>query len=117
MKKIFILMAGLVASSASFAKTSEPTKPHVTTSLIGQEKLRLIVAPEKATATISLRDDKGHVLYSGNVNLRDGVQQKFDISNLEEGQYQLSVAVGKERTLKAFTITDLPSQQSVTIQE
>ncbi|WP_420148000.1 T9SS C-terminal target domain-containing protein [Spirosoma sp.] len=117
MKKILLLVLGLVASSASFAETNEPNKPAATASLIGNDKVKLVVAPEKATATIALNDEVGHTLYSSNVDLRDGFQQKFDISNLEKGVYKLSVSVGKERLVKSFTVTTVPSHQAVTLQD
>ena len=116
MKKILILMLGLVASSASFATSNEPSKPVATASLIGSEKVKLVVASQQAIATLALQDDQGHVLYSSNVNLRNGFQQQFDISKLDKGIYKLSVAVGKERSVKAFTVTEVPSHQLVTLQ-
>ncbi|QHV96985.1 DUF3244 domain-containing protein [Spirosoma endbachense] len=116
MKKILLLVLGLVASSASFASINEPSQPIATVSLIDNDKVKLIVAPEKATATITLKDAVGHVLYSSNVNLVEGIQQKFDISHLSTGVYQLSVSVGKEHTVKSFTVAEVPSQQVVTLQ-
>lgn len=117
MKKILLLMLGLAASSASFATTNEPSKPVATASLIGTDKVKLVVAPQPATATVALNDDQGHILYSSNVNLRDGIKQQFDISKLDKGVYRLSIAVGKERTVKAFTVTEVPSHQLVTLQD
>lgn len=109
-------MLGLVASSASFATNDGSNKPVATTSLIGNEKVKLIVAPAHATGRITLQDDQGHILYSSNVDLSDGIKQQFDISKLERGLYQLSVAVGKERTVTSFSVTQVPSQQVVTLQ-
>ncbi|QJW90593.1 T9SS C-terminal target domain-containing protein [Spirosoma taeanense] len=117
MKKILLLMLGLAASSASFATTNEPSKPVATASLIGTDKVKLVVAPQPATATVALNDDQGHILYSSNVNLRDGIKQQFDISKLNTGVYRLSIAVGKERIVKAFTVTEVPSHQLVTLQD
>jgi hypothetical protein len=117
MKKILLLMVGLVASSASFANTNEPNKPVATASVIGNDKVKLVVAPQAASATLALNDEQGHVLYSSNIDLRDGFQQKFNISNLEKGVYQLSVAVGNERTVQSFTVTQVPSYHTVTLQD
>lgn len=116
MKKILILVLGLVASSASFATGNEPSKPVASASLIGSEKVKLMVAPQPATARLALQDDQGHLLYTGTINLRNGFQQQFDISRLDKGVYKLSVAVGNERTVKAFTVTDVPSHPLVTLQ-
>lgn len=116
MKKILILVLGLVASSASFASTTEPIKPVATASLVGNNKVKLIVAAEDVTATVALRDAEGHVLYSSNVDLKNGIHQNFDVSNLANGVYNLSVSVGKEQTVKSFTLAEVPSQQVVTLQ-
>ncbi|AKD56175.1 hypothetical protein [Spirosoma radiotolerans] len=116
MKKILLLMVGLVASSASFATTNERNKPVATASILGNDKVKLVVAPQPANATLALNDEQGHVLYSSKVNLRDGFQQKFDISNLANGVYQLSVAVGNERTVQSFTVMQVPGYHMVSLQ-
>ncbi|SFD47919.1 hypothetical protein [Spirosoma endophyticum] len=116
MKNILLLVLGLVASSAAFATASEPSKPLAIASLIGYDKVKLVVASQEATATLALQDEQGHVLYSSNVNLRGGLTQKFDISGLEKGIYKLSISVGKERTVQSFTVTEVPSHPLITLQ-
>ncbi len=115
MKNIVILMLGLVASTASFAQTTIDKTPAATVSVTTDNKVKLIVAPEEAIATITLRDADGHVLYVSNQNLRDGVRQYFNIAQLAYGIYQLSISVGKESMVKTFEVKEIPSQQVVTL--
>lgn len=117
MKKILLVVLGLVAGSASFANTNENGKPSTYASVINNEKVKLVVAPMNANARLELLDDFGHVLYTSNLNLGGGFLQVFDISKLEKGEYKLSVSVGKERTVKTFDITEMPSQSLVTIEK
>ena len=117
MKKILLLVLGLVAGSASFANTTEINTPSASASIINNEKVKLTIAPMKAKARLDLMDDLGHVLYTSNVNLSHGIMQVFNISNLEKGGYKLSVSVGKESTVKSFDITETPSQPLITIED
>ena len=117
MKKILLVVLGLVAGSASFADTNETGKPAAFASIISKDKVKLVVAPMNTKARVDLTDNYGHVLYTSDVNLALGVQKMFDISNLELGVYKLSVSVGKERTVKTFDISETPSQQLVTMQK
>ncbi len=117
MKKILLLVLGLVAGSASFANTTETNQPSATASIISKDKVKLVVAPMDAKARIDLLDDFGHVLYTSKLNLGGGFLQIFDISNLQKGVYKLAVSVGKQRTVKTFDITEIPSQPVVKIQE
>ena len=117
MKKILLVVLGLVAGSASFANTNDNNKPSANASVIDNEKVKLMIAPMKAKARLELTDHQGHVIYTGNLNLSHGIKQVFDISQLEKGLYQFSVSVGDERTVKAFDITETTRQQVVTMQE
>lgn len=116
MKKILLVVLGLVAGSASFANTNDNGKPSAYASIISNDKVKLVVAPMEAQARLDLLDDFGHVLYTSNLNLGGGFLQVFDISKLEKGVYKLSVSVGKERTVKTFDITETPSLPLVKIQ-
>ena len=111
--KNVLLMLGLVAGTASFAQTTEPKTPATSVSITSDQKLKLVVGHEDANATITLRDAKGHVLYSSNVNLRDGLAQKFDLTQLDNGAYQVAVAVGTDVIIKTFVIDDQPAQKLV----
>src|ERR1700712_1820549 len=113
MKNVFILMLGLVAGTASFANTTGVKTPETAVGVTNDQNLKLIVGHEDATATITLTDDKGHVLYVNHVNLHDGLQQKFNIAELNGGSYKLVVAVGDDAVVKTFVIKDQPAQKVV----
>ena len=114
MKKILLVVLGLVAGSASFANSNDTNKPSATASVINNDKLKLMVAPMNAKAMVELTDIYGHVLYTSNVELGNGALQIFDISRLEKGAYKLSVSVGKERTTKTFDISEIVSKELIT---
>lgn len=115
MKKILLLILGLVASSASFANANDNTKLTAKTSIVN-EKVNLVIAPMNAKARLDLIDKEGHLLYSSNVNLKHGIKQVFDVSHLEKGLYQLSLSVGDEQIIKTVDITESTSQQLITFQ-
>ncbi len=115
MKNIFILMLGLVAGTASFAQTTGSKTPATSVSITADQKLKLIVARENASALVTLRDTEGHILYSSTVDLRDGLSQKFNLSELGIGSYQLAVSVGNEVVVKSFVIDDQPAQKIVAL--
>ena len=116
MKKILLLMLGLIAGSASFANTNDNTKLSAKTSVVENEKVRLVIAPMNAKAKLELTDSEGHLLYSSSVNLSHGIKQVFDVSHLENGLYQLSLSTGNEHTVKTIDITEMTSQQLITFQ-
>ncbi|MCF0055377.1 hypothetical protein [Dyadobacter sp. CY356] len=116
MKKILLLVLGLVAGSASFANTNNDSKLSAKTSVVENEKVKLVIAPMNAKARLELMDSEGHLLYSSRVNLSHGIKQVFDVSHLENGLYQLSLSVGDEQTVKTIDITETTSQQVVTFQ-
>ncbi|MGF7216303.1 cell division protein YceG involved in septum cleavage [Spirosoma lacussanchae] len=113
MKKVFVLMLGLVAGTASFAQTTADKAPVTYVSVTTDKKIQLVVGREEATATVSLRDEQGRILYAQNVNLRDGLHQYFNIAELANGTYQLAVRVGKEQIVKTFVVGEQPAQKVV----
>ena len=115
MKNILFLMLGLIVSTASFAQTTIDKTLAATVSLTSDNKVKLMVAREEATATITLRDSNGNVLYVDKQNLQNGLRQYFNLSQLAHGVYQLSISVGKESIVKTFEVKELPSQQVVTL--
>lgn len=116
MKKIFVLMLGLVAGTASFAQNAVNEVPVANVSMTSDHKIKLVVKPEMAKATIVLRDLAGHLLYTNTVNLRTGINQTFNIDDLAFGTYQLAVTVGQQSTVKTFVIEEHPAQTVVTLQ-
>ncbi len=115
MKNAILLMLGLAAGTASFAQTTEPQLPAVSVSITTDQKLKLILSRRPATATITLRDNVGHLLYSGHVYLNNGLYQYFNLSELTTGTYQLGVAVDHETMVKTVTIAQQPAQTQVSL--
>lgn len=116
MKKLFILMLGLVAGTASFAKTTTNQAPATAITLTADNKVKLIVAPEAAKATIALQDREGHLLYTSSVDLRQGINQKFNINELGVGTYQIAVKVGDQSTVKTFVVQERPAETFVMLE-
>ena len=104
-------MLGLVAGTASFAQTTQ--EPQATISITNDQKVNLIVGKGEATAIVILRDAEGHILYSENVDLRNGIKQRFNIAELANGTYQLAVTIGNDVVKKTFTIDEQPAQKVV----
>lgn len=113
MKNAVLLMLGLTIGTASFAQTTPA--PATNVSVTNDQRVKLIVARESATALISLLDDGGHVLYTETVRLNDGLRQYFDIAALDAGTYQLAVRVGRETVVKTFVVNEQPAQKTVAI--
>lgn len=113
MKKVLILMLGLVAGTASFAQTTTP-QPLATSVLItSDQRVKLTVGREEALATVTLLDADNHVLYAQNVDLHQGLRQYFNIAQLDNGTYRLAVAVGKQTTVKTFIVDEQPAQKII----
>ena len=108
-------MLGLAAGTASFANPTTPTAPTANLAITTDQKLNLTISPEEASAMVVLRDLDGHVLYRNQVNLLQGFNQKFNISELPLGTYQIAVTVGKQSTIKTFEVGVQPSQTVVKI--
>jgi uncharacterized protein YpmB len=115
MKNVLLLMLGLVAGTATFAQTDNSKTPETTVSVTNDQKVKLMVAREEATAAVTLRDAEGHLLFVENVDLRNGLRQYFNIAGLENGVYQLAVAVGKDSVVKTFVVGEQPAQKLVAI--
>jgi len=108
-------MLGLVAGTASFAQTTVSKTPATSVSITADQKIKLIVARDEATAAITLRDADGHVLYSENVDLSNGLRQQFNIAELANGTYQITVAVGQDTVVKTFVVGEQPAQKVIAI--
>lgn len=115
MKNTLLLMLGLVAGTASFAQTTNSKTPETSVTITANQRVKLIVARENATAAITLRDTDGHVLYRENVDLRNGLRQQFNITQLANGTYQLAVAVGSDTVVETFVVDEQPAQKVVAI--
>ena len=88
--------------------TSRETSTYVVTDkfaiwLTDAGKLKLSLSRQNGKATIELRNQTG-VLYQDVVNLRNGIQQTFDLSQVSDGTYQIQVTIGNEVTTKTIQI-------------
>ena len=115
MKNVFILMLGLVASTASFANSASKNEPSADLAVTTDHNIKLTVGAEEAKAVVILRDVDGHVLYRNQVDLQQGFNQKFNISELPTGTYQIAVTVNKQSTVKTFEVGVQPAQTVVKI--
>ena len=115
MKNALLLMLGLVAGTASFAQTNNSKTPETSVSVTNDQKVKLVVAREEAKAAVTLRDAEGHLLYTENVDLHNGLRQYFNIAGLDYGVYQLAVSIGKDSVVETFVIGEQPAQKLVAI--
>ncbi|QHW00901.1 DUF3244 domain-containing protein [Spirosoma endbachense] len=113
MKNVFILILGLLAGTVSFAQTQPGNAPETSVSITTDQKLKLIVGREETTATITMRDENGHIIYTDKVGLQNGLYQKFDIAQLNEGTYELAISVGNDTVVKSFVIESQPAHKLV----
>lgn len=66
-------------------------------------KLKLSMGHQAGNASIELRDQR-NTLYRSTVNLRKGIHQTFDLSQVTEGTYQILVTIGGEVIAKTIRI-------------
>ena len=119
MKKVIALMLGLVATTASFAQTTVAqmaTTPFTQVSVTAAHKLKLLVTPSTAVATVTLQDADGHQLYSEQVDLQAGLYKQFDMADLAGGTYQLTVTIGSETINRLVVIAEKPAQKEIILQ-
>ena len=104
MKKVLILMLGLVASTASFAKSSTPSAANVQSRLAvtADHKIKLYVQPFSTKGELAIRDANGQAFYNTTVSLGKGLSQQFDFSNLPVGTYQLVLTAGQQAITRTF---------------
>ncbi len=112
MKKIFVLMLGLVAGTASFAQevAPQPTTPQTRVAMTADQKIKLFVGPLPATAHIVFQDASGHALFTENVKLTHGFGQQFDVSGLAVGTYRLTLTTDGQTVVKTFVVQPVPYQ-------
>ncbi|WP_461139157.1 T9SS type A sorting domain-containing protein [Spirosoma pomorum] len=118
MKKVLMLMLGLVAGTTSFANSSDvtPSAPEARSTrlvMTTDHKIKLYVQPVQDKANLAIRDADGRVLYKTAVSLQKGLQQQFDISSLETGTYQLTLTTDHETRTKTFVVQADPNTSFV----
>ncbi|MVM36631.1 T9SS type A sorting domain-containing protein [Spirosoma sp. HMF3257] len=118
MKKVLILMLGLVASTASFAHhvTTQPTAAQAHMLMTAEHKIKLYIQPLPTKAQLGIQDAHGQSVYSATVALQKGLSQQFDISGLGAGTYRFTISTGTETLTKTFVVQATP-EESFVIQE
>ncbi|GAB3314538.1 hypothetical protein GCM10027299_02760 [Larkinella ripae] len=119
MKTIFnTLLVALTLTAASFnAAVASPKEPKkaaafqsgIFTTIDG--KLQIAVQKETtSTVMVQLLDQKGNAVYYQKIGKRqDAIRYKFDVSNLPDGVYQVSISNGVETTTKEVTLATQPA--------
>lgn len=116
MKKVLILMLGLVASTASFATTPETSKPTATQTrlvMTAEHKIKLYVQPLQTKGQLTISDASGQTVYSNTVALQKGLGQQFDFSDLGTGTYRLTLKTDTETITKTFVVQANPNESFV----
>lgn len=111
MKKVLVLMVGLVASTASFAHSStvEPSASSTRLVMTTDQKIKLYVQPTQTKGQVQILDANGQPLYNETVSLQKGLSQQFDVSNLGIGTYRLTINTGNETVTKTFVVQADPN--------
>ncbi|MDB5241529.1 MAG: hypothetical protein JWP57_2154 [Spirosoma sp.] len=115
MKKVLILMLGLVASSASFANTSTPQNTAAQTRLVmtNGHKIKLYIQPLQTKGQLAIQDANGQDVYNKTVALQNGLSQQFDFSNLSTGTYRLTLTTGNQTVTRTFVVQANPNESFV----
>ena len=116
MKKVFILMLGLVASTASFATTNAPGKSAAAQThlvMTPEHKIKFYVQPIQTKGQLAIWDASGQSVYTETVNLQKGLSQQFDVSSLGTGTYRLTLVAGNETIIKTFVVQGGPNESFV----
>lgn len=110
-----MLMLGLAAGTASFAKPSTPKTSAAQTHLVmtPEHKIRLYVQPLQTKGQLSILDANGQPVYNTTVALQKGLSQQFDISSLGTGTYRLTLTTGPETLTKTFIVQSNPNESFV----
>ncbi len=115
MKKVLILMLGLVASTASFANNSVPaasvSEAHVV--MTAAHKIKLYVQPLQTKGQLVIWDADGKAVYAQNVALGKGISQQFDVSGLGTGTFRLTLTTGSDTLTKTFVMQANPNESFV----
>ncbi|GAB4016442.1 hypothetical protein GCM10028808_44910 [Spirosoma migulaei] len=115
MKKVLILMLGLVASTASFANVSTPQTSASGTRVVmtADHKIRLYVPANPTKGQLAILDANGQAVYTTTVALQKGLSQQFDVSGLGTGTYRLTLTTDQETVIKTFVVQANPNESFV----
>lgn len=115
MKKVLILMLGLIASTASFANhtITQPETTQTRLVMTANHKIKFYVQPMPTKGQLAIRDVNGKAVYTATVALDKGLSQQFDFSGLGTGTYRLSLNTGAETLFKTFVVQANPNESFV----
>ncbi|MVM33762.1 T9SS type A sorting domain-containing protein [Spirosoma sp. HMF4905] len=115
MKKILLLVFGLVANSASFAHSAntQPTTDQARLVMTAEHKIKLYIQPLQAKGQLAIWDANGRPVYTSTVALQKGLSQQFDFSRLGTGTYRLTLVAGTETLSKTFVVQANPNESFV----
>ena len=115
MKKILVLMLGLVAGTASFANssTTQPSASETRLVMTTDRKIKLYVQPVQAKGEVQILNATGQAVYNQTVSLQKGLRQQFDFSNLSTGTYRLTLTAGGETVTKTFVVQANPNSSFI----
>ncbi|GAB3507988.1 hypothetical protein GCM10027341_43310 [Spirosoma knui] len=118
MKKVLMLMLGLVASTASFAAelTPQPSTAQAHLVMTPEHKIKLYVQPNQTRGQLAILNAEGQPVYDATVALQNGLSRQFDFSNLAAGTYRLTLKTDKETFVRTFVVQDAP-HESFVVQE
>lgn len=115
MKKLFVsLMTALLigTSSITFATPAKETLPVEASVIVRPQTLKLDVitpANDHASVVIRLRDDRGNTLLTKHISKSErATLSRFDLSNLNDGKYEVEISNGSGKQVKTFTIQTTP---------
>lgn len=117
MKKLFVsLMTALLigTSFSTFAAPLNDVLPLDASVIVWSETMKLDVvtqANEESLVVIRLRDANGHTLLTKYISKGEtAIRSRFDLSNLEDGNYRVEIRNGSSIQVKEFTIqTKIPT--------
>ncbi|GAB3284706.1 hypothetical protein GCM10027347_61740 [Larkinella harenae] len=114
MKALFnTLLLALTLTATTFnAATANPKEPKKAaafqSAMYTTTEGKLQVAVQKETTSpllVQLLDQKGNAVFSQKIGKRqDAVRYRFDVSNLPDGVYQVTISNGVETTSKEITL-------------
>jgi len=112
MKKVLILMLGLVASTASFAKPTTPQTSTVQTRVVmtPEHKIKLYVQPLQTKGQLAILDANGQAVYTQHVALGKGFSQQFDVSSLGTGTFRLTLTAWLDWRTMRYWLPDPASE-------
>ena len=115
MKKVLMLMLGLVATTASFAHqpTATPETAQARVTMTAAHKIKLYIQPIQTKGQVVILDADGQAIYTQHVALGKGISQQFDISGLGNGTFRLMLTTGSETLTRTFVVQANPNESFV----